>query len=171
MLQQIVHNENFRNAVRRLAKARSENEEEFVKIAASLDLLDEFFQRGYELLKEYGVPMAETLINEGRKALADVRAGNAPHTKIYESLARLGKAACGLEHNLREQTTKVNQERTKEILKKIVLSGGAVAMAITNVQAETNGTLPSPLSALSGHIAAGIIGAAATEVWSLLTDA
>lgn len=163
MLQQTLDNGNFRKAVRQLAKARIENEGEFSRVATSLDLLDRFFQKELELLKEQGVPMAEILVNEGRKALADVRAGNAPPTKIYEAIQKLADAACGLEDELGEQITEANRERAKKVIKKAALGVGAVTVAIVNVQAEA--TLTAPLAALSGHMAAGIIGAAAADLW------
>jgi hypothetical protein len=162
MLQQILGNEDFRKSIRGLAQARKNQESQIAETIISLEQLEAFFEKEYALLIENNVPMADILINEGRKAIVDVQMGKAPATKIYEAIERLRIKTSTLQEEL---TSQINRERTVRILKKAALGIGASAVAIVNIQAEA--TLTLPLATLSGHMAAGIIGAAASDVWSL----
>lgn len=161
MLQQVIGNVNFRKTVRQLHAIREQNDEEFAKIILTFEELEKFFEREYQILKEYNVPNADSLIDNGRLALYGVRAGEAPHTDIYEAIEELRRAVC----NLR---TDLNFGQVREILILAITGIGGCTLVILNFQVQANGILSAVEASLSQYTAAGIIGVAANDVRKLV---
>ncbi|MCL4295161.1 MAG: hypothetical protein KJ077_05515 [Anaerolineae bacterium] len=134
--------------------------------------LQRFTQKERDLLIKHNVPVPNILIKEGLPALENIKQGkDAPHTLIKKSLEILRDETCKLQATLEKETPEAKKrELVKKVLVKTVIAGSACVVAIVNVMAEQDGTLTPAEATLSGHIAAGIIGAAATDVMNFMAS-
>jgi hypothetical protein len=167
MFRQVLDNPVFLDGIKWLPWARSQHEVEFIKMIEDFSgKLQDFVQKELDVLIRYNVSVPDTLLKEGLTVLENIRQGeNAPRTPIKKSLEILRDETCKLYVTLDENTP---DERKRKLVIRVlieaVMAGSACIVAIVNVIAEQDGTLTLAEAALSGHIAAAIIGATATNV-------
>lgn len=172
MLQEVLNNEAFRSSIRKLTKAQTQLSPADIKeLEEALDQLDAFLEQEADLLKDYNLSKSriDKIITLGRKVVKQVQLGQVSHFEVFSAIERVRRLTYQLATDLKEQTSAAEKRRrTVRILKKAIWTGGGVIIALVNVQAQLTGELDPAPAILSGHIGAGIIGAAASAVMDLI---
>ena len=163
MLKTVLRNKDFQSKIRHLANKREEYQAELIEMVTNFKKLEEFFDAEQKLLEDYGLPDAEIYVNEGRKALAEVLEGQAPHTNIYTALDDLSRAACRLSSDLNSRTREINSQQRTRILKKVITGVGGTIIILVNVQAANE--LGGSVTELSSAMGNAVISAATGNIW------
>lgn len=173
MFEQISSNEAFSIGLQRLALARNQHEAEFIKLMQNVSgELKNFIQKERDFLIEQNVPMGDSILGDGLEALEYIKQGkDAPYAPIKESLKILSEKTCELSVTMDKSVSdSKKREQVKKVLVKAIMAGSGCVVAIVNVMAEHDGTFTPVEATLSGHIAAGIIGAAAADVVNFMVS-